>query len=216
MGSYISLPSYLNTVEQRYRLVGKRCEKCGTIFFPPRLICLECGHGKMERVKLRGGGTILTYTVIAKGGAPTEFDDLQNMTGEYAVALVKLEEGPTITGQMTVPEACEQLGVGESRFHDLRHQTLQATLEALEPRPLGRPAKPISPEQAEIDTLKAELRRVHADLELAQVEIRLARIHPGLIDSQPAADDLPTKKNARRARQQCQQRRAKRRRRKAK
>ncbi len=122
----------------------------------------------------------------------------------------------TITGQLTVSEACEQLGIGESRFHDLRYQTLQATLEALEPRPLGRPAKLISPEQAEIDTLQAELRRVHADLELAQVQIRLARIHPGLVDSQPAAEDLPTKKNARRARQQCQQRRAKRRRRKAK
>lgn len=122
----------------------------------------------------------------------------------------------TITGQLTVSEACEQLVIGESRFHNLRHQTLQATLQALEPRPLGRPAKPISPEQAEIDTLKAELRRVHADLELAQVQIRLARIHPGLIDSQPAVDDLASKKNARRARQQCQQRRAKRRRRKAK
>ena len=122
----------------------------------------------------------------------------------------------TITGQLTVSEACEQLGIGESRFHDLRHQTLQATLKALEPRPLGRPAKPISPEQAEIDTLKAELRRVHADLELAQVQIRLARIHPGLVDSQPAVDDLASKKNIRRARQQCQHRRAKRRRRKAK
>jgi uncharacterized OB-fold protein len=104
MGSYISLPSYLNTVEQRYRLVGKRCKKCGTIFFPPRLICFECGHGKMEKIKLGGDGTILTYTVIAKGGAPTEFDDLQNMAGDYAVALVELEEGPKITGQMTYCE----------------------------------------------------------------------------------------------------------------
>ena len=122
----------------------------------------------------------------------------------------------TITGQLTVSEACEQLGIGESRFHTLRYQTLQATLEALEPRRLGRPAKPMSPEQAEIDTLQAELCRVQADLELAQVQIRLARIHPGLLDSQPAADDPPTKKNSRRARQQCQQRRAKRRRRNAK
>ena len=104
MGSYISLPSYLNTIEQRYRFVGKRCEMCGAIFFPPRLICLECGHGKMEKIKLSGDGTILTYTVIARGGAPTEFDDLQNMTGDYAVALVELKEGPKITGQMTYCE----------------------------------------------------------------------------------------------------------------
>ena len=104
MGSYISLPSYLNTIEQRYRLVGKRCEECGAIFFPPRLICLECDHNRMQKIKLRGNGTILTYTVIAKGTGPTEFDDLQNMTGDYAVALVELDEGPMIVGQMTYCE----------------------------------------------------------------------------------------------------------------
>jgi hypothetical protein len=122
----------------------------------------------------------------------------------------------TIAGRLTVPEACERLGIGESRFHELRNQTLQATLEALEPCPLGRPTKPTSPEQAEVDGLQAELRRLHAELELAQVQLSLARIHPGLIGGQPEADDLASKKNSRSARQHCQQRRAKRRRRKAK
>jgi hypothetical protein len=122
----------------------------------------------------------------------------------------------TIAGQLTVPEACQQLGIGKSRFHALRNQTLQATLKALEPRPLGRPAKPTFPEQAEVEELQAELRRLHADLELAQLQLRLARIHPGLIGSQPAADDPAGKKNTRSARQQRQQRRAQRRRRKAK
>jgi transposase-like protein len=118
----------------------------------------------------------------------------------------------TIAGQLTVPEACQQLGIGKSRFHALRNQTLQATLEVLEPRPLGRPSKPTSPEQAEVDELQAELRRLRAELELAQVQLRLARIHPALIGIQPAAEDLASKKNARSARQQCQQRRAQRRR----
>jgi hypothetical protein len=120
----------------------------------------------------------------------------------------------TIAGQLTVPEACQQLGIGKSRFHALRNQTLQATLEALEPRPLGRPTKPTSPEQAEVNALQAELRRLHTELELAQVQLRLGRIHPALIGIQPAADDLAGKKNARSARQQRQQRRAQRRRRK--
>jgi transposase-like protein len=122
----------------------------------------------------------------------------------------------TIAGRSTVPEACQRLGIGESRFHELRNQTLQATLEALEPRPPGRPAKPTSPEQPEIDTLQAELRRLHFELRAAQTLIRVARIHPGLLDRQPVPDDLAGKKNSRPACQQCQQRRAKRRRRKAK
>jgi transposase-like protein len=122
----------------------------------------------------------------------------------------------TIADQLTVPEACRQLGIGESRFHQLRNQTLQTTLEALEPRPLGRPAKPTSPEQAEVDELQAELRRLHAELELAQLQLSLARIHPGLIGIQPAADDLAGKKNAQPACQQRQQRQVQHRRRKIK
>lgn len=122
----------------------------------------------------------------------------------------------TIAGRLTVPEACQRLEIGESRFHQLRNQTLQATLKALEPRPLGRPAKRTSPEQAEVDELQAELRRLQGELELAQVQLSLARIHPGLIGGQSAADDLAEKKNTQPARQHCQQRRAKRRRRKAK
>jgi transposase-like protein len=122
----------------------------------------------------------------------------------------------TISGQLTVPEACKQLGIGESRFHDLRNQTLQATLEALEPRPPGRPPKPTSPEHVKGDELQAELRRLHAELQLAQVQLSLARIHPGLIGGQYTADDPAGKKNSRPARQHCQQRRANRRRRKAK
>ena len=120
----------------------------------------------------------------------------------------------TIAGQLTVPEACQRLGIGKSRFHALRNQTLQATLEVLEPRPLGRPTKPTSPEQAEGNVLEEEIRRLHAELELAQVQLKLARIHPALIGIQPAADDPAGKKNARSARQQRQQRQAQRRRRK--
>ena len=122
----------------------------------------------------------------------------------------------TIANQLTVPEACQQLGIGESRFHQLRHQTLQTTLEALEPRPLGRPAKPTSPEQAKVDELQAKIGRLQTDLELAQLQLSLARIHPGLIGIPPPADDPADKKNARPARQQWQQRQAQRRRRKAK
>jgi hypothetical protein len=89
------------------------------------------------------------------------------------------------------------------------------TLDALEPRPPGRPAKPTSSKQAEGEELQAELRHLHAQLNTAQTLIHLARIHPGLLDSQPDTDDLPSKKNSRTARQHCQQRRAKRKRRKA-
>jgi AraC-like DNA-binding protein len=122
----------------------------------------------------------------------------------------------TIAGQLTVPQACQRLQISESRFHALRNQTLQETLETLEPRPSGRPAKPTSPEPTEVDALHAEIRRLRAELNLAQVQLRLARIHPGLIGAASSSDDVSNKKNFPAARQQRQQRRAGRKRRKAK
>lgn len=122
----------------------------------------------------------------------------------------------TIAGQLTIPEACARLRIGESRFHDLRNQTLQATLSTLEPRRPGRPPKRTSPEQGEIDALKADLHRAHKELAVADVQVRLARIHPGLLEGPPSPEEPACKKNARLARQQCQQRRARGKRRKAK
>jgi hypothetical protein len=122
----------------------------------------------------------------------------------------------TIAGQLTIPEACARLGIGESRFHDLRNRTLQVTLKTLEPRRLGRPPKPTPFPQGEIDTLKAELDRAHKELAVADVQVSLARIHPSLLEGPPLAEDSACKKNARPTRQQRQQRRVRRKRRKAK
>lgn len=122
----------------------------------------------------------------------------------------------TIAGQLTIPEACARLRISESRFYDLRNRTLQAMLNTLEPRRLGRPPKPTSSQQGEIDALKAELDRAHKELAVADVQVSLARIHPGLLEGPPPAHQPAGKKNARPARQQCQQRRAPSQRRKAK
>ncbi|MFC2002250.1 Zn-ribbon domain-containing OB-fold protein [Chloroflexota bacterium] len=101
MTAYITLPSYVATIDQRYRLVAQKCKDCGQIIFPPRMLCPECGSSGMEDYPLSGKGEIYTYTVISKGGGPSEFDDLQNMIGAYAVAIVKLEEGPLVVCQLT-------------------------------------------------------------------------------------------------------------------
>jgi len=122
----------------------------------------------------------------------------------------------TIAGQLTIPEACARLSICESRFHDLRNETLQAMLNTLEPRRPGRPPKQTSPEQDEIEVLKADLDRAHKELAIADVQVRLARIHPGLLEGPPPSEEPAGKKNARFARQQCQQRRARSKHRKAK
>ena len=101
MSAYISLPLYLNSVQSRYSLIAKKCNKCGFINFPPRPVCQICGGMDFSDERLSGKGSVYTYSIIAKGGGPAEFDDQQNMTGAYAVAIVELKEGPRIIGQLT-------------------------------------------------------------------------------------------------------------------
>jgi len=82
-----------------------------------------------------------------------------------------------------VPDACEQLGIGDSRFHALRGQWLQAALQLLEPRPLGRPPQAVdaAPWQARLQALEAENRTLRQQLAAAEVRRELAEILPHVV-----------------------------------
>lgn len=101
MGAYLPLPAYLESVPARYRLVADRCKACGRVQFPPRPACRSCGDRTFEAAPLSGQGEVHAVTVIARGSAPTEFREQQDMVGAYAVALVQLTEGPRIVAQVT-------------------------------------------------------------------------------------------------------------------
>jgi len=80
---------------QRYTLVGETCDNCGVKLFPPRDVCLEC-HAPAETLyTFTGLGEIFSYTTIYD--APAGFERY----APYTVALVKLEEGPLVTAQLT-------------------------------------------------------------------------------------------------------------------
>jgi uncharacterized OB-fold protein len=80
---------------QRYGLVGEECDNCGTKLFPPRDVCLECEAPAKELFSFTGVGEIYSYTTIYD--APAGFEQY----APYTVALVKLDEGPVLTAQLT-------------------------------------------------------------------------------------------------------------------
>jgi uncharacterized protein len=80
---------------QRYALVGETCHSCGTKLFPPRDVCLECEALAYELYTFTGLGEIYSYTTIYD--APEGFEHY----APYVVALVRLEEGPLVTAQLT-------------------------------------------------------------------------------------------------------------------
>jgi hypothetical protein len=76
----------------------------------------------------------------------------------------------TLSGQKTIPQACAELRVGESRFHELRNEFLAKGVEWLEPKPLGRPPDP-GPSDLERENL-----RLHRENEQLKLEVQAAQI----------------------------------------
>jgi hypothetical protein len=92
--------------EQRYNLVGSVCPKCKRKYFPPREVCPKCGIDIITAFAFSGRGEVYSFTTIYE--APSGFDD----TGPYSVALVRLEEGPLVTAQLTdLGEAKPEIGM---------------------------------------------------------------------------------------------------------
>ena len=75
----------------------QRCSDCGHIYFPARPFCPACGSKNVKFFTASGRGTLLSY-VINHRRHPS-FD------GPYSIALVKLEEGPTMMSNIV---ECEQ------------------------------------------------------------------------------------------------------------
>ena len=81
--------------QQRYALVGEVCPHCDAKIFPPRDVCPECKGEAKAPFAFSGKGEIYSYTTICE--APSGYD----ANAPYTVALVKLNEGPMITAQLT-------------------------------------------------------------------------------------------------------------------
>ncbi len=90
---------------QRYRLEGEVCPHCGAVIFPPRDICPECGKPAKEPQPLSGRGEVYSFSTVYS--PPEGFEAYV----PYTVALVKLEEGPMVTAQLT-DVAPEEVKIG--------------------------------------------------------------------------------------------------------
>ena len=90
---------------QRQRLMGEKCPNCGSAIFPPRDVCPECAAEAKVPYQLSGKGEVYSYTVIQD--APAGFED----QAPYVLAIVKLDEGPMLTAQLTDLEGAPEIGM---------------------------------------------------------------------------------------------------------
>ena len=87
-----------------------------------------------------------------------------------------------IGGELTVAEACAELGIGKTAFFELRKRVLQASLADLEPKPVGRPRQEAPAEEAEVERLKAANQHLLDELEIAHVREEIALVMPEVFE----------------------------------
>ncbi|BDC18816.1 3-hydroxybutyryl-CoA epimerase [Acidianus sp. HS-5] len=86
------------------KILTTRCQKCGTIYFPPQDDCPQCKLSGLEWIELPREGKLITYTKIYV--KPPSFSHYQ----DYVVGIAKLDNGINITAW--VVGNLEKLNVG--------------------------------------------------------------------------------------------------------
>jgi hypothetical protein len=79
--------------KSRYRLVSSKCKNCSLVHFPARGFCPEC-NSETQEDNVSGFGEIVSFTKIHAN--PAGF----GRKTPYTLALIKLVEGPMISGEV--------------------------------------------------------------------------------------------------------------------
>jgi uncharacterized OB-fold protein len=99
------IPQNWRVKTQRYALIGEQCPSCGQFIFPPRDICPECVAEAKREYTLSGKGEVFSYTVVQE--PPAGFEG----QAPYVLALIKLDEGPLLTAQLTDLDGAPEIGM---------------------------------------------------------------------------------------------------------
>jgi uncharacterized OB-fold protein len=91
----MEIPRHWRLKKQRYTLIGEECPHCKAKLFPPRDICPDCGGEAKTLYTFSGRGEVYSHTTVYD--PPAGYEDYV----PYTVAMVKLEEGPLVTAQLT-------------------------------------------------------------------------------------------------------------------
>jgi uncharacterized OB-fold protein len=81
------------------KLMGSQCNNCGSVFVPPRTICIKCSGTDMEWIEMKGKGKLAAFTCIAIG-PPFMTKEGYNRKHPYVSGVVELEEGLKVVARI--------------------------------------------------------------------------------------------------------------------
>ncbi len=85
----------------------------------------------------------------------------------------------TLARHWSVQAGCERLGVGRTRFQDLRRRMLGGATRALEEGTAGRPRQLEDRESHEMRTLRGRIAELERELRRSETELDIARSGAG-------------------------------------
>ena len=96
-----------------HKIMGTRCQDCGSLHLPPRALCPDCHGVDLTWEELDGRGKVTAFTAVHI--APTAMIAAgYGRSNPYLVGIVELRSGPSISAQIVGadPTHPEELPIG--------------------------------------------------------------------------------------------------------
>ncbi len=81
--------NFIINIDKHHKIMGVKCLKCGKIFVPPRMICVECFEKMEEWVEVGNQGTIVGFTTV------THSTPIMPLEPPFTYALIRLDGADT-------------------------------------------------------------------------------------------------------------------------
>lgn len=122
---------------------------------------------------------------MAKRGRPIKgTDKIDHLPGSIDAKQRLAVIMKSISGELSIREACRKLGIEKSAFYRMRDTVLSSALASLEPKERGRPRTPAPTEEQEyIADLEATVREQRIELEASLIREELAIAMPHVLQS---------------------------------
>ena len=88
-----------NEALKQGKLAASKCQRCGAIYLPSRVICPECHGRNMEPVTVKGTGKLVAFTVISVP-PPMMAEEGFDREHPYCSGVVELDEGVRVTARV--------------------------------------------------------------------------------------------------------------------
>ena len=84
-----------------YALSLGKCKRCGNVFYPYQPLCNICGSMDIEKIRSKGTGTLIEYTILYQNR-----DGFEKQV-PITAGLIKLDEGIELVAPLTDVEITE-------------------------------------------------------------------------------------------------------------